>query len=136
MIDAEKAIYNEIITRLRARTDLPDFSSSGEFTFSPANFPFISIEEMDNSTDGATRSTGGGENYAVLTYEINTFSNRINGRKQECRRLADAADEVMLGMNFRRISLRPTPNMDGRIYRMTGRYEVLIDAEGRLFYRR
>lgn len=137
MIDAEKAIYNKIVTELRKREDLPDFSSAGEYVRSPAKFPHISIIEMDNSTDRTTRSTGSGENYAVLTYEVTTFSNKINGKKQECRKLADAADEIMLDMNFRRISLKPVPNMlDGSVYRMVGRYEVLIDTEGRMYYRR
>lgn len=137
MIDAEKAIYDRIITQLRKREDLPDFSHSGEPTLSPAAFPFICVMEMDNSTDRASRTTGGGEVYAVLTYEVTTFSNKINGKKQECRKLAGAVDDIMLDMNFRRISLKPVPNLlSGSVYRMVGRYEVMIDAEGRLFYRR
>lgn len=136
MIDAEKAIYNEIISSLLARDDLPDFSHSGEYVQAPATFPHISVVEMDNSTDRGTRSSGCGETCAVLTYEITTVSNKINGKKQECRKLAGAADEIMLDMNFRRISLKPVPNLlSGSVYRMVGRYEVMIDAHGRLYRR-
>ena len=137
MIDAETPIYDKIITQLLARTDLPSFASSSEYVRAPAQFPFISIMEMDNRTDPATKDSGHGEHQAVLTYEINVYSNRINAKKRECRKLADAVDEIMLGMNFHRMSLAPVGNpADSGIYRMVGRYEVMIDAEGRLYYRR
>ena len=137
MIDAETPIYDRIVTQLLARTDLPSFASSSEYVRAPAEFPFISIVETDNRTDPTTKDSGRGEHLAVLTYEINVYSNRINAKKRECRKLANAVDAIMLGMNFRRMSLAPIGNpADSGVYRMVGRYEVMIDVDGRLYYRR
>lgn len=137
MINAETAIYNAVMEKLMAREGLPKFHHVGEKVRMPEKLPMVSLREVDNSTDRATRSTGGSENFAVLTYEAEVFSNKSTGKKQECRAIMDALDEILLGMNFRRMSLKPSDNMSaGSIYRMTGRYEVLIDIEGRLYYRR
>jgi len=137
MIDLESTIYDQVITELLARDDLPEFSHSSEYVRMPASFPHLTFMEMDNSTEKSTRDSGSGENHVVLTYETNTYSNALVGKKQQCRKLADAMDEILLGMNFERISLKPVENvLDASVYRMVGRYRVVADAEGRLYSRR
>jgi hypothetical protein len=70
------------------------------------------------------------ERHAVLMYQVDVYSNRVYGKKTECRKIMAEIDDAMAGMGFTRTTMTPVPNMnDATIYRLTARYTVLADEK-------
>ena len=101
---------------------------SGEYPEAPASFPLVTVREIGNSVYQRTASSAGLENHASIAYEINVFSAKINGKKRECKDIAQRIDAAMLGRGFYRTMLSPIPNYaDKTIYRITARYGATVD---------
>lgn len=131
MIDCENEVYTRIARVLRDK--FPGINIAGEYVNAPSSFPHVSITQSDNSVV-SEQMTGSAE-MAQVMFEINIYSNKADGRKTECKSIAKVIDDVMFKMNFKRIALTPTPNMeDATIYRIVARYRVMTD--GKYFYRR
>jgi hypothetical protein len=134
MIDVENEIFNKVSTSVRAK--FPSANITGEYVKSPSSFPHISLEEADNSVFANTQTSTEYENHGVLLYEVNVYSNKISGKKTECKEIMSIIDAEMLFMGFTRILLQPIPNMDNAtIYRMTARYTAIISKD-KMIYRR
>jgi hypothetical protein len=134
MIDVENEIFNKVSTSVRAK--FPSANITGEYVKSPSSFPHISLEEADNSVFSNTQTSTEYENHGVLLYEVNVYSNKISGKKTECKEIMSIIDAEMLFMGFTRILLQPIPNMDNAtIYRMTARYTAIISKD-KMIYRR
>lgn len=134
MIDMETEIFNEI--SVRTREQYPDIFMTGEYVKTPPSFPCASLVEVDNATFRNSLTTEGKENHVAVMYELNVYSNRTNGKKAECKEIANFIDEILTGLNFTRIMLEPVPNQDNAtIYRMLGRYRAVISKE-KTIYRR
>jgi len=132
MIDCENEVYTMIVTMLRAQ--YPGINTSSTYVDAPSSFPHVSIEMKDNSVMARTMDTGDYE-VSIVVFEINIYSDRTNGKKAECKSIANAIDQFLKPYNFRRMSLVPVPNMLNRsIYRLNARYRVATD--GKNFYRR
>ena len=131
MIDCENEVYTRVAKVLRDK--FPDVSVAGEYVHAPSTFPHVSITQSDNTTI-AELTTDCAE-MAHVMFEINAYSNKVEGKKTECKAIMNEIDKVLFGMNFRRIALTPVPNLeDATIYRMVARYGVATD--GQHFYRR
>lgn len=131
MIDCENEVYTRVVTVLREK--FPGIDLTGDYTKAPSSFPHVSITQSDNAVI-AERTTGTKE-MAQVMFEVNVYSNLQPGKKTECKKIMKVIDEVLFGMNFRRMVLTPVPNMeDATIYRLTARYRVATD--GKNFYRR
>lgn len=132
MIDVENQIYTPIAEALRA--EFPGISISGEYVAAPSKFPYVSIVEQDNYTTALRMDSSNQERFATLMYEVNVYSNKNPGKKSVCRKVMNAVDKLMYGMNFRRISLSPIPNMENAtIYRLVARYRA--ETDGKTLYR-
>lgn len=139
MIDAETEIFNTIATVLREK-----YSSifiTGEYVPSPSSFPCVSIIEEDNQVWKNSRDSSNTENHVQVIYEVNVYSNKITGKKSQCKEIIAVIDSTMQDMGFTRTMLGPIPNEDGTasIYRMTARYRAIIgvsDDGEYLIYRR
>lgn len=133
MIDIENEIFDIISSQ--TRYEFPDIYITGEYVKSPPSFPCVSLIEMDNSVFRETQSTDSMENHVIVMYEMNVYSNRIKGKKAECKRIASFIDNVLVKLNFTRTMLEPTPNQnDATIYRMLGRYKAVI-GKNNIIYR-
>lgn len=133
MIDVESQIYTPIAEALRAA--FPGISVSGEYVPAPSKFPYVSIVEQDNYTTEAHMDSSEQERFTTLMYEVNVYSNKSPGKKSVCRGVMNTIDKLMYGMNFRRISLSPVPNMENAtIYRLVARYRA--ETDGTNLYRR
>lgn len=131
MIDCENEVYTRIARVLREK--FPGINIAGEYVKAPSSFPHVSITQSDNSAV-SEKMTGSAE-MAQVMFEINVYSNRTEGKKTECKTIAKAIDEVLFGMNFKRLALNPVPNLeDATIYRIVARYRAMTD--GQYFYRR
>lgn len=134
MINIETDIFD--IVSKRVRNEYPNIYMSGEYVKSPPSFPASSIVEMDNSVYTDTQTSGDNENHASIMYEVNTYSNKIKGKKSECKAIMTLIDEEMTSLGFYRTMLQPIPNMDdATIYRMVARYKAVVSKD-KTIYRR
>lgn len=125
MITIENEIFTELATALRAKYE--DIFVSGEYVLAPPKFPAVSIEEADNYT-ATSEVDSGGDNFSVVMYEINVYTNKTVGKKSQAKEIMALIDSTLTGRNFTRVSSTPVPNMDGSIYRITARYRVETDG--------
>ena len=134
MINIENIVFDRVVKRVREV--FPDIFMTGGYVNSPASFPAVSLVEMDNVTRVETIDSGSNENHANVMYEVNVYSNKIAGKKSECRAILALIDEEMLAMGFSRVAMTPVPNeYDSTIYRMVGRYRAAVSSSHHIFRR-
>ena len=134
MINIENDIFNQVSTKVRDK--YADIYMSGEYVKSPPSFPAVSLVEMDNTTYSLTQTSCDNENHATVMFEVNVYSNKVRGKKSECKAIISLIDDEMIHLGFTRTMLQPIPNMDdATIYRMTARYTAII-SKNKTIYRR
>lgn len=132
MITFENELYTTIAEALRAA--FSGIYVSGELNLNPEQFPACYIEEADNYVLQSGRDSAKVENYSVVMYEINVFSNKQRGKKQECKAIMAMVDDILSNANFTRLSLVPVNNSSTK-YRLTARYTAAVD-NNETYYRR
>ena len=135
MIDIETEVF-EILQPI-VLAAYPDALVVPEEVRQSVQFPAVSIVQMDNLVYPLTMDSGSIEHDAEVVFEINVYSNLLNGKKAECKAIMTLIDDKLTFMGFRRMFLNPTPNMnDATIYRMTGRYRALVSKDKTIYRRR
>ena len=103
---------------------------SGEYLQMPDRFPAVFIIQQDsyNHTDSISFD---GTHADRLMYEVNVFSDKKSGRKQQCSKIMATIDATLQGLGFIRTSRMPisTPNLEPNIYRLTARYRTIITED-------
>ena len=133
MIDKE----NEVYTRVRERVlqDFPEVVMDSSYQPVPSGFPHVSLFQQDSFVPKEQLDSATYPKFESLMFDVQVYSNKTSGRKQECKQIMGVIDMAMSEMNMRRTILTPVPNLnDASIYRLTARYEVMVDEGG--FYRR
>ena len=129
MIDAENQFFTLVANELRAA--FPGIYVTGEYIRQPEKFPCVSIEEKNNALWRNTRTGTTMENHATVMYEVNVYSNKVNGKKQEAKAIMAVADEVFMRKNMSRIMTTNVPNLaDASIYRYVARYQGIVGPDG------
>lgn len=130
MIDFEVKIFNRVYNAISPMVAKNKFVSRQ--IVSATAFPAVSLIEMDNTTVRRRQSSTPGENFALITYQLDVYAMK----KSECRQVFAAADEAMMQMNFSRMSGRYIDNPGNPdVFRYTARYEAEIDPEGNIYRR-
>ena len=130
MIDYEVQIFNKVHSVVAPLCAKNKFVSKQ--VLSSTAFPAASLIEMDNATIRNRQSSTPGENFALITYQLDVFAKT----KRECREVFAAADEMMLKLNFSRMSGRYIDNPGNPdVFRYTARYEAEVDPDGNLYRR-
>ena len=76
------------------------------------------------------------EKYSGVTYRLQVFSNKQNGKKAEARAIFATVDKIMLSLGFRRVTYTTTPEIyESTIYSITATYEAVIAADGVMYKR-
>lgn len=128
MIDCETEIFDHV--QRKVRSVYPGIYMTGEYVNAPSSFPCVSLEQKDNAVWRKSRDTTHGENHVTVMFELNVYSNKINGKKAECKAIAAVADEALKELGFTRMMLNPVPNlMDASVYRLTGRYRAIFGPD-------
>lgn len=135
MIDIENEVYTKICDDLEAR--FINISLSGIYTPTPPEFPHVSVVMIDNAAYMGTMDGSGNENHAIVTFEIDIYSNKRIGAKIECKAILEAIDTRLNRLGFTRMMATPTPNTnDATLYRITARYRAVVSADTHLTHRR
>ena len=134
MIELESPLFTEIASVLRSTYS--GITVYGEYVPAPAEFPSISIVEMDNATFLPTWSNRETEQYTEVMYEVNVYSNLSIGKKAQAKAIMGTIDTILQTYGFERMTVQPIQNMnDATIYRMVGRYRAVVD-DNLMIYRR
>lgn len=131
MIDIESQVFTLIATKLRSK--FKDITVASTLTDIPATFPFVSIVEGDNYTYVKSLDSSRREEHATVMYEINVYSNKSSGKKQECKNIYVTIDSELIKLGFTRISKSPFSNETATIYRIVGRYIAVVSKEGKIY---
>lgn len=104
----------------------------GEYVSTPSKFPTVTIDETSNVP---THLDGGRTNkYAAITYRVQIFSNKENGKRAEARKIYKTVDELMQDMGLFAKTYTTTPAVyNSEIYCITATYEGVIDVGGTIY---
>ncbi len=131
MIDTENMLFT------RVKNDLPKTVKTGTmYAKSQSEFPYVTLVVVDNAVYEPFIDSARIENAADIMVEVNVYSNKTSGKKEECKKLMKTIDDTLSGLNLVRTFCKPTPNLeDATVYRMTARYRAIVDKDYN-FYRR
>ena len=124
MIDIENIVFTKVATALRSK--FSGISVYGEYVETPASFPCVTLVESDNRVYERTRDLDGIEHHALITYEVNVYTNDSQMKKSVAKEIANFVDDLMSSMLFTRKFRGQTPNIDRTIYRITLRYQGVV----------
>lgn len=138
MIDVEFELFDKVAKAIHEK--FPKAYVVGEYVSAPPKFPCVSIIEVGNELYRKSLNSSGRENHAFLLYEVNVFDNKLTdasgGKKREAKEIAHIVDDTLGKYGFTRIMLQPIPNeVDGSVFRIVGRWNVIVDKDKK-FYRR
>lgn len=133
MIDIENEVFAEVKTK--ATKEFAKLSMSGEEIRVPSSFPCASLVEFDNYSYDNTVDSGSNENHAVVSFELNVYSNKTSGKKAECKKIFAFIDELLLGMGFQRTMKKPYTMDDASVYRLVGRYKGIVSRDKEIYRR-
>ena len=124
MISLENQVIDAIDRELA--TAYPSAVVTAGYVRSSSQFPCVQVVEIDTRVLERASTLSTIEVMATVVIEINFFSNKTSGKKEECKELATITDEVMENLGFMRTMLSQTPNYeDSTIFRMTGRWQKI-----------
>lgn len=134
MIDIEDIVFDAVASAVY--DEEPGAYVTSMYEHTPSAFPCVMLVEKSNTAHLETRTSSSNENFAVVMYELDVFSNDADNRKQQCKKLAALADHKMQQFGFTRTMLNPIENaLDPSVYRIKGRYEAVV-GQNETIYRR
>ena len=131
MIDIENMLFTKV------KNDLPKTVKMGAmYARTQSEFPYVTLVVMDNLVYEKFIDSARVENAAEITVEVNVYSNKTSGKKEECKKLMRSIDDTLSGLNLVRSFSQPTPNMeDATVYRITARYRAIVDKNLNIYRR-
>lgn len=134
MIDIEREVFD--LAAKAVRQAFPDVYMTGEYVPAPPRFPCVTLMEVDNESTQYSRDSSGMEFTTVISFEVNVYSNKVNGKKTECREIMKIIDTKLDEFGLTRRTMTPVPNfMDMSIYRITARYYATVDKNYHIYRR-
>lgn len=131
MIDIENIVVDRVINAIEPlKTKYPKLVLHSIPVETVNDLPVVTIWEVDNQTFRMTQDESIMEHHSVITYEANVYVDNVNGKKQITKEIADSVDIAMQNMKFTRTMRSVIPNYDRSIYRITMRYQAIVQ-EGR-----
>lgn len=131
MIDIENMLFTKV------KNDLPTTVKTGTMYASvQSEFPYVTLMVMDNSVYEPFIDSARIENAVEIMVEVNVYSNKTSGKKEECKKLIKTIDDTLSGLNLVRIFCQPTPNLeDATVFRITARYRAIVDKNLNIYRR-
>lgn len=144
MIDIEYKVFNIIYTAVQAYDS--SIYVTSEYAIAPPSFPAVYVEQIDSYTPPEFRISSREEPYAAFTFNVEVYSNKPDGKKQEAKNILTVIDDALRIAGLRRTMSNYVDLTDNRnssvsnrnqsIIRLLGRYECLADSGGNIYSRR
>lgn len=130
MIDFSNEIFNAVAKHLRSL--YKGIQVKGEYVSTPAKFPTVTIDEIGNIPTDLDSSTT--NKYADVTYRVQVFSNKENGKRAEAREIYKAVDEKLMELGLFAKTFTTTPAIyNSEIYSITATYGGIISRDGVIY---
>ena len=121
----ENEVFTLVYNKLNTQYGSGKIFITSEYTPTPPLFPCVYIHEADNFN-----ADFNGSNVEVVTgvmYEVEVFTNKVNGKKSQAKGIMSVVDGVLTPLGFTRTFMQQIPNMnDASIYRLTARYTAAV----------
>lgn len=129
-------IFNELFTYLTnaITTYNSSIKTASVYTNMPPSFPFVSMEEIDNSVYESTSDCCEIENHALVDYEINIYTKDPN-KKSKGDNIANVVDNLFKTYGFVRTTKNVLQSSDETTYRIIIRYSGVVSKDS-VIYRR
>ena len=124
MIDVENLVFDTVFNGVA--NVYPNAVVSKGFIEESAVFPCIVVRETNNVPVQKMNTDDCAENYSILTYQIDIYSDKAGVQRSECRDLLNCVDGIMQGMKFRRTHMNEPLNIKRSIFRQYARYSVIV----------
>lgn len=138
MIDVEQEIYTRVEAVVKEYLESDNANHErmvNEPVKTPATFPFVAFYEADNYPYEKMQGENA-EDFSLITYEADVFSDTVNSRVNTCRAIGAVIDAEMQSMGFVRIQMSPQIHEDNEsILKLTVRYSAVVD-KNKTIYRR
>lgn len=132
MIDISNEVYTFV--RKRVKTVEPSVAFSDEYQMAQTVFPCCIFRQVDDYVRKDRIDSGKIENAVNVMFEVDVYSNKISGKKEEAKKVMDLVSENMALIGFTRTMCSPVPNVaDATIYRMTARFEGTVDNNNYIY---
>ena len=129
MIDAEVKIFNRVYASVAPLCAKNRFVST-IITEPPTAFPAASLIEINNRTVSIRQASTPIEHFSRVMYQLDVYA--IS--KSNCKEVFAAADDVMISLNFNRVSGQYMDNAGNtKVFRYVARYEAVIDSVGNIY---
>ena len=134
MIDFNNVVFTSVAQAVR--DNHVGATVIGEYTRKPSKFPTVTLDEISNVVVDTLEDSSNEEKFAGVTYRLQVFSNKQNGKKAEARSIFATADAEMRHMGFRRVTYSITPEIyNSTVYEITATYEAIISWDGYVYAR-
>ena len=129
MIDYSNEIFNTVAKSLRSL--YKGVQVIGEYVETPAKFPTVTIDEIQNvptHQDGAKVNK-----YAKIVYRTQVFCNG-EGKRAKARKIFNDLDLQLMDIGLQMKTYSTTPTIyNSEIYCITATYEGVIGADGVIY---
>ena len=121
MIDKENEIFNAVATALRKKFE-GIYVIGAEITTTPPKFPAVSFVQTNNVTKSDYSTFDTLENVAQEDYKAEVYSNLLEGKEAQTKKITTDISDIMGGLGYERIFCDPMGNADPTISRRISRY--------------
>ena len=129
MIDYSNEIFTEVANDLRFL--YPGIQVKGEYVDSPATFPVVAIDEIQNIP--TYLDTAATNKYARIVYRSQIFCNG-EGKRRKAREIFNSLDQKLMSMGLFVRSYTTTPTIyNAEVYCITATHEGVIGADGTIY---
>lgn len=133
MIDYSNEIFTRIADKVQAEHG-KGVKVIGEYVDIPKEFPCVAVDEI--YTVPAELDSGNKPKYAAVTYRVQVFSNKKNGKRAEARKIYATVADELYAMNLIGKTYTTTPEVyNANIYQIRGTFEGSIRTDGVIFRR-
>ena len=132
MIDVINQIYTKAKELLKAHNN--EIDTASVFTNTPQHYPFVSIEETENSVNYQYEDCCNVENCANINLEVNSYA-KGNSKMTDAKENLEIVDNYLASIGFARTSKTIIQENNGTTYRIVARYEGVVSKDN-VVYRR
>ena len=129
MIDFSNEVFDTVAKNLRSL--YPGIQVGGEYVETPAQFPTVTLDEIQNLP--VHLDTAATNKYARVVYRVQIFCNG-EGKRQKARMIYDNLDQILMSLGLFAKTYTTTPAIyNSEIYCITATYEGVIGKDGVIY---
>lgn len=134
MKDIEIFVVNAVSRALQEQ--YPNISVSSDISIAPEDFPCVYIEQADSYNVKRRRSSTKTDDFDVAVFDVNVFSNKPKGKREEAKAIMSIIDDELRLMGMTRSSLGIINIPNPVRARLFARYECEVGLDNIIYQTR